>query len=157
MTVAPVDTHLDLGRVWFWPAGRHIDIEIARTLVGFDASVDALLIEHPRLRRVVLRYGDDMNVFGAVHWSDGRDLDDLDRRASAGDDISGDLEAGIFVQVTRVTDVACGVESVVAAIGTGLPAVTMERRRRRRTDIAYVCPRCGADRFPGHVEVFAGA
>lgn len=96
-----------------------------------------------------------MNIFGAVHWSDGRDLDDLDRRASAGNDISAELESGIFVQVTRVTDMVCGVESVVASIGTGLPAVTMERRRR--ADISYVCPQCGADRFPGHVEVFAGA
>lgn len=157
MSVEPITSRIDPIDVWYVFAREHVSPDVARTVMGFEAWRDALVFDHPRMRRVILRHPAHdggpprHNRFGAVHWNDGSDLDDLDARARDGQDITGDLDSGIWCEVHPVTDISCGQPSVVAAVRVATSAVTSARLHRNRP--SSHCPACGADGFPTHVEV----
>lgn len=146
-----IDSRIDRQPVWYVVGGASLDV-CASSWVGFEEWADTLVRDHTRMRRVALRFPSGAVHFGAVHWNDDRNLQDLDRAAEAGDNISDDLEAGIWTEPQIVRDVACGERFVIAGAATGVGVVTPERRSAH--DVSYICPSCGADRFPGHVEVF---
>src|SRR5437879_13217014 len=68
--------------------------EIVGDIVGFDFFEDQELQEHPRLRRILtLLLRPKPLFYGVLHWSDGSDLLELDRKVLQGivdnDDFAG--------------------------------------------------------------------
>ena len=81
----------------YFAAGEEIPTGESEGVRGYEFRDDSVAFDHPRLRRLIL----DMPMrtatnryFGVVHWSDGTDLEELDRRARADGDISDDLQRG---------------------------------------------------------------
>lgn len=151
MSAGVIDSRIDQQPVWYMLPSASL-AEVATAWIGFEDWSDALVRDHPRMRRVALRYPSGAVHFGGVLWNDGRDLHDLDRRAEVGQDISADLESGIWTEPQIVRDIVCGKRFVIAGAATGVGIVTPERRSAH--GVSYTCPSCGSDRFPGHVEVF---
>lgn len=83
--VAVID--LDGSTLEYHPAGEDIPPALAADLRGHSYAVESPLLDHPRLRRAVLRVcrRDDVGRrFGVLHRDDGRDLADIDAAVRSG-------------------------------------------------------------------------
>ena len=90
--------------------------------------------------------------FGVVHWSDGTDLEELDRRARAGSDLSDDLQRGMFCNISSAQCLVCDNNHLVAVADGGNPIVTVARQRAH--EFSTTCPTCGNTSFIRHAELF---
>ena len=88
-----------------------------------------------------------------VHWSDGTDLEELDDRSRAGDDLSAALEAGVVLRDSATSSASCAHNNhLVAVPDGGMPVVTVERQRAHQ--FSTTCPTCGNTSFIRHAELF---
>lgn len=139
----------------YFAAGEEIPTGESEGVRGYEFRDDSVAFDHPRLRRLIL----DMPMrtatnryFGVVHWSDGTDLEELDRRARADGDISDDLQRGIFCEIRSAQCMVCHNNHRVAVADGGNPIVTVARQRAH--EFSTTCPTCGNTSFLRHAELF---
>ncbi len=116
-------------------AGEEVPTDEASAVLGYDVRKESVVFDHPRARRVILDMPMKASVnryFGVVHWSDGTDLEELDQRARAGDDLSEMLGAGLFCNLQDVQCLECGDNHLVAVADGGNPIVTLGPPARPR-------------------------
>lgn len=142
--------------VTYISAGEEIPPAELDGLRSYEFRHDAAAFDRPRLRRAILEMpmkSGPWRYFGVVHWSDGTDLEELDRRARAGDDLTGALEGGIFCDVRNVQCLVCHTNHLVAVPDGGKPIVTPDRQRAH--EFSSTCPTCGNTDYIRHAELFA--
>jgi hypothetical protein len=141
--------------VTYFSAGEEIPTAETVDVKGYEFRNDSAAFDHPRLRRAILDIpmgASAWRFFGVVHWSDGTDLEELDREARAGSDLSPALERGIFCEIRSVQCLVCHNNHRVAVADGGNPVVTVERQRAH--EFSTTCPTCGNTSFIRHAELF---
>lgn len=130
-------------------AGDHLDPDGPPV-----ARLDEVTADHPRLRRAVVTFPMErrppMRHHGLLHWDDGTDLADLDRRARDGEDVHLDLERALFCDLRWARCLRCGRDHHLVTFDAGLPIVTAQRQRTHALE--RTCPSCGHDRFVPYAE-----
>jgi hypothetical protein len=151
-------TSIDGWAVTYFAAGEEVPTAEASGVRGYEFRKDSAVFDNPRARRVIL----DMPMktatnryFGIVHWSDGADLEALDQRSRAGEDLSEQLEAGLFCNLNDVQCLVCSNNHLVAVADGGNPIVTLARQRAHT--FSSTCPTCGNTSYIRHAELFADA
>lgn len=146
--------------VEYFPPGVEIPLRRVAGLEGYEYRKDALVGDHPRLRRVVVRLHlatDVLRAFGVLRWTDAGDATLLDELVAAGLDTADPellaivLDGALFCTVHGVTCRVCHSSSMVATTEAGMPVSSLPRARRHVA--SHRCPVCGDDRYIGHYEV----
>jgi len=138
-------------------AGEEIPSAGIEGLRDYEFRLESVVIDHPRVRRVILEMPMKSGLwryFGVVHWSDGTDLEEFDRRSRAGEDLNASLEDGIFCSLRDVQCLVCHTNHLVAVADGGVPIVTTERQRAHT--FSTTCPTCDNTSYIRHAELFAG-
>ena len=145
---------LDGVPAWYYPAGEDVPPDVTEDVFRYEFRYDALTMDHPRLRQVILPKGTNglnATLFAVLHWDDGTDLAMLDRMLSLGADADGAIARGLLCEVHGATCPNCGGDVRAP------PSVRRLRRRRHpqarpRRAVARV-PQLRSRRLPPHVEV----
>jgi hypothetical protein len=132
--------------VIYLTASEQTPEEVIEDIVGFDNFEDRELQEHARLRRILTTLVRPKPLFyGVVHWSDGSDLLELDRKVVDGK-VDDDAFAGAVVAEPRtIICPNCQAQLRVLAVDTGqaIFASTLAERLRKH-ELKTSCPVCGA-------------
>ncbi len=148
-------SRIDGWTVTYFSAGEEIPDAELTDVRGYQFRHDSAAFDHPRVRRAIL----DMPMktglrryFGAIHWSDGTDLEALDGRARAGEDLTAALADGLFCDIRNVQCLVCHDNHLVAVADSGNPIVTIPRQRDHA--FSSTCPTCGNTSYIRHAELF---
>lgn len=129
--------------VIYFAAGERLSADDEKA-VGFDLSDDRCLRDHPRVRRVLttlLRRSP--KFYGALHWSDGSDLRELDRRVRNGMATDHDFSGALLSQLTSVVCLQCEGQFRALVVDGGQPLFAQTRAERLRKHIFQnQCPSC---------------
>jgi len=154
-----IDTVVDGYAVRYFCAGDEMAAADTADLIGYAFRDDSVAFDHPRLRRAIVAFpwrdGPPRRIYGILHWSDGTDLEALDQRARASEDIAPAVDRALFCQVRGATCQRCGSNVRMAAVDGGIPVATLARRRDH--GVRSSCPMCGDERFVPHTEVLTDA
>jgi hypothetical protein len=145
---------LDGVPAWYYPAGEDVPPDVTEDVFRYEFRYDALTMDHPRLRQVILPKGTNglnATLFAVLHWDDGTDLAMLDRMLSLGADADGAIARGLLCEVHGATCPNCAATCVLLRPFRDFAAGDI--RRHGRAEPSHVCPNCGHTRFPPHVEV----
>jgi hypothetical protein len=113
--------------------------------IGYFLTEDSWFRFHRRLRRVLTTLVRPVpKIYGALHWSDGSDLDLLDEKIRNGQAVDADFAGALLTEPRTVGCLACEAEFRVLAVDTGraLFAGTLAERLRRHA-LKKSCPACG--------------
>ena len=139
----------------YFPAGE--PVEAAEPIAGFDEPEDWLLADHPRMRRILVRGRPGWPLHRHyLHWSDGSDLEALDRRVVSGAATGADFAGAVVGEPLGMTHPACGGELRVVALDAVLPLFADGIERSRAHSYRTACPVCGG-RLVGSVLEFIGS
>jgi hypothetical protein len=127
----------------YYPAGAVLD---RADVPDADPEDDALVRDHPRLRRILVRLlpAGPLNLM-VLHWGDGSDLDALDELLGAGgtgveqfaNAVAGQFAQHICAQCEMWFRVVDSESSLT--LGLGIPLENV-----RRHGFQNNCPNCGA-------------
>lgn len=151
-------TSIDGWAATYVAAGEEIPADEAAGVRGYDFRKDRAVFDHDRARRLILDVpmkSGAYRFFGVVHWSDGSDLEDLDRRSRTADDLSERLSTGLFCTLNDVQCLVCANNHLVAVADGGYPIVTLARQRAH--EFSSTCPTCGNESYIRHAEHFVDA
>lgn len=115
--------------------------------VGFDFADDRELQSMPHVRRVLTTLiKPEPKIYGALHWSDGSDLGELDRKVDAGTVTNSDFGGALLAQPVSITCLNCKAQLRVLAVdgGQAIFAKTLAERLRNH-ELKKVCPVCRAE------------
>jgi hypothetical protein len=115
-------------------------------IVGFDFFEDQELKEHPRLRRILTTLVRPKPLFyGVLHWSDGSDLTDLDRKVLQGIADDKDFAGALVAEPRTIICPNCQSQLRVLAVDTGqaIFSFTLPERLRKH-ELKTTCPGCKA-------------
>ncbi|MET8044664.1 hypothetical protein ABZU25_27815 [Micromonospora sp. NPDC005215] len=150
---------LDLGGAPFvyFPAGE--PLAIPGEVVNSDPLEDRSLIDHPRLRRILVRVHPSMPALPYVlHWSDGSDLHAVDDRVISGVVDAKDFHGALVAEVRSVVCRNCAAilrvavaETAISILSGNLAPRIAEHEFRRN------CPVCGERSIPHVVEYLDAA
>lgn len=149
---------IDGWAVRFFAAGEKVPSTVTAGLRGYQFRKDIAAFDHRRVRRIVIDMPMKTSLhryFGVVQWSDGTDLEELDRRSRAGADLSEELGAGLFCNLNDVQCLVCNNNHLVAVADGGNPIVTLARRRAHA--YSSTCPTCGNTSYIRYAELFGSA
>jgi hypothetical protein len=127
----------------YYPAGVVPDSE---DVPGFDAEDERIARDHPRLRRILIRSGrGGPPALMLLHWSDGSDLDALDRSLRTGgtgaehfaNAVAGEFAHHFCAQCEMGFRVVDSSSPITFALGIPL-------ENARRHVFQNSCPNCGA-------------
>lgn len=108
---------------------------------GFDTFDDRTLRGHTRVRRALYRFRPTaVPLFGYLHWSDGTDLDELDRRIVSRMHSPQDFAGAVWVEGRSVTCRSCGSSLRLLLPDSGHPLGSAARQQRHT--FGSVCPVC---------------
>jgi hypothetical protein len=145
--------------VKYFPAGEAIAGVDREKLVGFDAHEDEELRYHPRLRRVLTTLIRESPLFyGVLHWNEGTDLQEVDRRVRAGVAGPVDFEGAVYAELRTIVCRCCEAQVRVLAVdpGQALFASSLASRLRGH-QFQKACPICKCKgELPPHVVEFVG-
>lgn len=116
----------------------------ARDVKGFDLLEDRDLQGHPRLRRVLTTMTRPTPQFyGVLHWSDGTDLDEVDRKVLSGSAADEDFKGALLAEPRTIVCRNCEAQIRALAVDTGqvLFAKTLGERLRAHV-LRSSCPVC---------------
>jgi hypothetical protein len=125
---------------------------------GFDLLEDRDLQGHPRLRRVLTTLvRPTPRFYGVLHWSDGTDLDELDRRVLSDEASDADFEGALFAEPRTIVCLNCEAHIRALAVdpGQALFAKTLPERLRAH-ELKSSCPACSAALTVPIVEFLGG-
>lgn len=145
---------LDGVPAWYFPADEDIPPDVTEGVFRYEFRFDALTMDHPRLRQVILPEGTNglgARLLAVLHWEDGTDLTMLDRMLSLGADTTDTIERALLCEIHDATCQNCGATYVIARPFAEFDAGDI--RRHPRPEPSRVCPNCGSTRFPPYVEV----
>jgi hypothetical protein len=115
-------------------------------IVGFDFFEDQELQEHPRLRRILTTLVRPKPLFyGVLHWSDGSDLLELDRKVLQGIVDDDDFAGAVVAEPRTIICPDCQAQLRVLAVDTGQAIFSSTLAERlRKHELKTSCPVCGA-------------
>ncbi|WNM29289.1 hypothetical protein RKE30_02165 [Streptomyces sp. Li-HN-5-11] len=126
----------------YFPAGELV--EAPEAIAGFDEPEDRLLADHPRMRRILVRGRPGWPLHRYyLHWSDGTDLESLDRRVASGAATEADFAGAVVGEPLSITHTACGAELRIIALDVVLPLFDDGIERSRVHSYQTACPVCG--------------
>ena len=126
----------------YFPAGELIHTD--ESISNFDELEDRLLVDHPRMRRIVLRVSPTWPLACFyLHWSDGADLNALDDRVASGSAADGVFAGAVVGEALGMHHRACGAALRVVALDSVLPLFTNDVERSRAHVYQAACPACG--------------
>lgn len=136
----------------YFPAGE--PVEAAEPIAGFEELEDRRLADHPRMRRILVRGRPGWPLHRYyLHWSDGTDLESLDRRVASGAATEADFAGAVVGEPLGITHPACGADLRVVALDIVLPLFPDGTERSRVHAYQTACPVCGG-RLAGSVLEF---
>jgi hypothetical protein len=120
---------------------------------GFDATVDRKLENHPRMRRILLRGMPHwpLNRY-LLHWSDGTDLEALDKRVTAGSASEEDFAGAVLGDLSPFLHRDCGTTLRTVKLDTTFPLFPDDRTRAQAHRYQAECPACGGELRGGILE-----
>lgn len=128
--------------VRYYPQPR--TLEKVNLFPGQTEGREQSLVRSDRLRRVVMPLPGGRRFRLFLHWSDGTDLEDLDRRIVHGDPweryFDGALAGGDMDFRCR----SCGTNFVAIVADAGIPLLGDVAARLREHEFVASCPVCGA-------------
>lgn len=136
----------------YFPGG---DLVMAtEAIADFDELEDRLLAGHPRMRRILMRGRPDWPLHRYyLHWSDGSDLESLDRRVASGTATEADFAGAVVGEPLSITHPVCGADLRVVALVVVVPLFADRVERSRAHAYRRTCPVCG-NRLGGGVLEF---
>ncbi|MEW1688988.1 hypothetical protein ACIQOF_19045 [Streptomyces sp. NPDC091265] len=136
----------------YFPAGELVRAD--EPIAGFDELEDRLLADHPRMRRILIRLRPGWPLLRYfLHWSDGTDLEYLDRRVAAGTATEEDFAGAIVGEPYSTSHPACGARFRVIEFEVTIPLFSNGVERSRAHSFRNECPVCGC-RFDGNALEF---
>lgn len=132
--------------VVYLASGEPLASSVREDAQGFDLVEDRGLQGHPRLRRVLTTLvRPTPRFYGALHWSDGTDLDELDRKVLSDEATDGDFEGALLAEPRTIVCLNCEAHFRALAVDTGqvLFAKTLPERLRAH-ELRSSCPACNA-------------
>jgi hypothetical protein len=142
--MGPVNIRVDGQSVLYLPAGVPVATKEVGLVAGLEPAEDALLLDHPRIRRVLTRVPRSAPWhFNLLQWNDGTDLDAFDKRVAAGEATDADFDAAILLEPMWVHCMGCG--AGLRALVVDPARVMLGRRlaqRLRGQRHATPCPAC---------------
>lgn len=154
------------GRLVYLPAGEQFEGERVSPWSERRSAADHELKSHARVRRVLWRLRDPHWKVGApgwekksksygflysvLHWSDGTDLDELDRLVRSGEARESDFGGCVAGEPRTVRCMRCAASVDVVIVHTGDGPIGLADRSRVNGHKYYrQCPSCGQDeRWP---------
>ncbi|WP_371669419.1 hypothetical protein OG985_18180 [Streptomyces sp. NBC_00289] len=126
----------------YFPAGELVEAD--EPIAGFDELEDRLLADHPRMRRILVRGRPGWPLHRYyLHWSDGTDLESLDRRVASGTATEADFAGAVIGEPLDITHPPCGADLRVVALDVVLPLFPDSTDRARVHSYRTECPVCG--------------
>ena len=137
---------LDGRPVIYLAASEPVPEEVMDDIVGFDFFEDQELKEHPRLRRILTTLVRPKPLFyGVLHWSDGSDLIDLDRKVLQGIADDSDFAGALVAEPRTIVCPNCQAQPRVLAVDTGQAIFSSNLPERlRKHELKTACPGCKA-------------
>ena len=125
----------------YFPVGELV--EAAEPIARFDEPEDRLLANHTRMRRILVRGrpGWPLHCY-YLHWSDGSDLEALDRRVAYGAATEADFAGAVVGEPVRITHPACGAELRVVDLNVVVSLFPDGLERSRAHSYRTACPVC---------------
>ncbi|MGI8647518.1 MAG: hypothetical protein DLM55_06800 [Acidimicrobiales bacterium] len=123
---------------------------------NFDVFEDRKLQQHPRIRRVLTALIRPLPLFYRVlHWSDGTDLHELDRKVLRGEFNDDDFAGALVAEPGTINCLNCATQLRILVVdgGQALFAKTLGERLRAH-DLKQRCPSCRAHITLQIVEFF---
>ncbi|MCX5298682.1 hypothetical protein OG898_19705 [Streptomyces sp. NBC_00193] len=113
-------------------------------LPGQDEGREQSLVRSDRLRRIVMPLPSGRSYRLFLHWSDGTDLEDLDRRIAEGESCEGAFAGALAGGDMDLRCRTCGTDFLAVVADAGTPLLGDIANRLRAHEFVDVCPVCGA-------------
>jgi hypothetical protein len=125
-------------------AGERLQFDDQDNPIGFDLLEDRDLEYHPRLRRVLTTLVRPQPTFyGVLHWNDGTDLEELDRKVLENKASDEDFAGALLAQPRTIICPNCESQLRVLAVDTGQALFAKTLAERLRThNLKSKCPVC---------------
>ncbi|MEV6671806.1 hypothetical protein [Streptomyces sp. NPDC051162] len=128
--------------VLYFPGGESITRQ--EEIENLNESDDRSLIDHPHMRRIVVRLMPNWPLaYFVLHWGDEVDLAKLDERVGAGLAAYGDFSGAIIGEVHGMTCMECKTKLRVVTAAPEIPLFTLEDMRLKSPHYRTHCPACG--------------
>lgn len=143
-----VSHHVEIegARIRYLAAGEQLLAADRDDIKNFDIFEDRKLQQHPRIRRVLTALIRPLPLFYCVlHWSDGTDLHELDRKVLRGEFNDDDFAGALMAEPRSIICLNCEAQLRVLVVdgGQALFAKTLSERLRAH-DLKQRCPSCQA-------------
>jgi hypothetical protein len=141
--MAGIDIQVDGRPVRYFFADEALSEEDEKA-IGFDFTDDRELRDMPHVRRVLTTLiRPEPKIYGALHWSDGSDLAELDRKIELGTATDDDFAGALLGQPMSITCPNCNAQLRVLAVdgGQAIFGRTLAERLRSH-EIKRSCPEC---------------
>lgn|SRR5262249_35105786 len=128
----------------YFAAGERLQSDDRNNAIGFDLLEDRDLEHHSRLRRVLTTLVRPLPTFyGVLHWSDGANLEELDRKVFEKKSSDEDFAGALLAQPRTIICANCESQLRVLAVDTGQALFANTLAERLRThDLKTKCPVC---------------
>lgn len=126
---------------------RGVFVESDEHIENLDHLEDRVLAESGRVRRILLRLLPFLPLtYYLLHWSNGDDLDALDRRVLAGAATDEDFTDALVAETRTVVCSTCEASFRALVADTGNPVFSSDRARRlREHSFLRRCPVCDGE------------
>jgi hypothetical protein len=141
--------------VRYYPRSRALDKK--DILPGQDESREQSLVRSDRLRRIVMPLPGGRRFRLFLHWSDGTDLEDLDRRIADGDPWERSFDGALAGGDMDLRCRSCGTDFVAIVADAGIPLLGDIATRLREHEFVASCPVCGVGWQPHVLHVVKAA
>ena len=138
-------TKIEDNTVLYLPLGEAFSPEAGDDIKGFDVLEDRDLLRHPRLRRVLTTLVQPTPLFyGVLHWSDGTDLTELDRKVGSNEATDEDFKGALLAEARTIVCRNCEAQIRALAVdpGRALFASSLAERLQAHA-LRSSCPACG--------------
>jgi hypothetical protein len=133
---------------------------IMQTLPGAgeaEVLIPQSLVRSDRLRRIVMPLPGGRRFRLFLHWSDGTDLEDLDRRIVDGDPWERSFDGALAGGDMDLRCQSCGTDFVAIVADAGIPLLGDVAPRLREHEFIASCPVCGMGWQPHVLHVVKAA
>ncbi|MFE9765502.1 hypothetical protein ACFYPC_13375 [Streptomyces sp. NPDC005808] len=134
--------------VRYYPRSR--PLEKGDLLPGQDECREQSLVRSDRLRRLVMPLPGGRRYRLFLHWSDGTDLEDLDKRITDGDPWGRCFDGAVAGGDMDLRCRNCGTDFVAIVADAGIPLLGDISTRLRDHEFVASCPVCSM-RWRPHV------
>lgn len=131
------------------------EVPVEQRALGYEEHVDPVLARLTTARRWVTTFVKSP-LYCVLHWSDGSDLRELDRKVAGGEAVDADFANALVTQAQPIKCRNCGVRTWVLAYMAGVPVFPDGQRRLDEHRFIDRCPACDTHWTVLAVEILTG-